>query len=59
MRSEAEVSDHYNHVDLLDSVRAVLHQIGKTAENVAVEVLAGVDEFHIGDRPASVDFFAI
>ena len=57
MRTEAEVSDHYTHGGLLDAVRAAIHQIGKTAENVTVEDLAGVDEFHIGGRPASVDFF--
>lgn len=57
MRTEAQVSDHYTHGGLLDAVRAAIHQIGKTAENVTVEDLAGVDEFHIGGRPASVDFF--
>ena len=55
MRSEAEVSDHYTHGGLLDAVRAALHQIGKTVENVKVEDLAGIDEFHIGGRPASVE----
>ena len=57
MRSEAEVSDHYTYGGLLDAVRAAFHQIGKTVENVTVEDLAGVNEFHIGGRPASVDFF--
>ena len=57
MRSEAEVSDHYTHGCLLDAVRTALHQIGKTVENVTVEDLAGIDEFHIGGRPASIDFF--
>ncbi|MEC7674650.1 MAG: SAM-dependent methyltransferase, partial [Pseudomonadota bacterium] len=57
MRTEAQVSDHYTHGGLLDAVRAAIHQIGKTAENVTVEDLAGVDEFHIGGWPASVDFF--
>ena len=59
MRTEAEVSDHYTHGGLLDAVRAAIHQIGKTAENVTVEDLAGVDEFHIGGRPASVGFFLL
>ena len=58
MRSEAEASDHYTHGGLLDAVRAALHQIGKTVENVTVVDLAGIDEFHIGGRPAAVDFFA-
>ena len=57
MWSEAEVFDHYTNGGLLDAVRAALHQIGKTVENVKVEDLAGIDEFHIGGRPASVDFF--
>ena len=57
MRTEAEVSDHYTHGGLLDAVRAGIHQIGKTADNITVQDLAGVDEFHIGGRPASVDFF--
>ena len=57
MWSEAKVSDHYTNGGLLDAVRGALHQIGKTVENITVEDLAGIDEFHIGGRPASVDFF--
>ena len=57
LRTEAQDSDQYTHGGRLDAVLAAIHQIGKTAKNVTVEDPAGVDEFHIGGRPASVDFF--
>ena len=50
---ENTVSDHYVHGSLLSVIKSALPAIGKTTENVTIEDLAPVDEFHIGGRFAT------
>lgn len=47
------VSDHYLHGNVLNAIEAALPALGKTSENVTIEDLAPVDEFHIGGRFAT------
>jgi ubiquinone/menaquinone biosynthesis C-methylase UbiE len=56
MPGRAEVSKHYTHGGLIESIRAGLASLGKAADTVTVDDLAPVDEFHIGGRRASEDF---
>jgi len=53
MSYDKSVSDHYLHGDLLNAIKAALPSLGKTTENVTIEDLAPVDEFHIGGRVAT------
>lgn len=53
MSYENEVSDHYLHSNLIDTIEAALHIIGKTTDTVTIEDLAPVDEFHVGGRAAT------
>ncbi len=53
MPLDKSVSDHYLHGDLLNSIEAALSTIGKTTNNLTIEDLAPVDEFHIGGRQAT------
>ena len=50
------VASHYTHGSLVDAIRNGLGQLGKTIEQVEVDDLAPVDEFHIGGRIATKDF---
>lgn len=47
---------HYDHGDLLASIKRGIEALGKTAETVTLDDLAAVDEFHIGGRQASIAF---
>jgi len=47
------VSNHYLHGDLLGAIREAIVKLGKTIDEIAVEDLAPVDEFHIGGRLAT------
>lgn len=53
MSYDKSVSDHYLHGDLLKAIEAALPELGKTSENVTIDDLAPVDEFHIGGRQAT------
>ena len=53
MSYDKTVSDHYFHGDLINAIEAALPTLGKTTENVTIEDLAPVDEFHIGGRLAT------
>lgn len=53
MSYDKSVSDHYIHGNLLNAIEATLPALGKTTENVTIEDLASVDEFHIGGRVAT------
>ena len=44
------IAEHYTRGDLLAAIQDALATLGKTAENVTIEDLAPVDEFHIGGR---------
>lgn len=54
---DQSVRQHYTHGRLLDAIRAGVSALGKTSATVNVDDLAPVDEFHIGGRKASVEFF--
>lgn len=53
MSYDKSVSDHYLHGDLLNAIKAALPSLGKTTDDVTIEDLAPVDEFHIGGRLAT------
>jgi len=53
MSYDNSVSDHYLHGDLLNAIEAALPALGKTKDNLTIEDLAPVDEFHIGGRLAT------
>jgi len=57
MSYDKSVSNHYLHGDLLNAIEAALPTLGKTTENVTIEDLAPVDEFHIGGRLATDNLF--
>jgi ubiquinone/menaquinone biosynthesis C-methylase UbiE len=56
MQDHRSVSQHYTHGHLLDAIRAGFAALGKTTNNVTIDDLSPVDEFHIGGRKASEDF---
>ncbi|MEN8170117.1 MAG: class I SAM-dependent methyltransferase [Pseudomonadota bacterium] len=53
MSYEQTVSEHYSNGNLLDTIQAALPKLGKTVDNITVEDLGPVDEFHIGGRLAT------
>ena len=57
MSHEAAVSSHYPHGDLTEAIRTSLTKLGKTVDNVTIEDLAPVDDFHIGGRLAGAARF--
>src|SRR5210317_159118 len=57
MSYDKSVADHYLHGDLLNAIEAALPTLGKTIENLTIEDLAPVDEFHIGGRLATDNLF--
>lgn len=57
MSFDEKVSEHYTHGNLLNAVKIGIEQLGKTSSSITVEDLAPLDEFHIGGREASVNFF--
>ncbi len=57
MSYDKSVSDHYLHGSLLEAIEAALPALGKTTENVSIEDLAPVDEFHIGEYLATDNLF--
>jgi SAM-dependent methyltransferase len=56
MPNDKAVSEHYLHGNLLNAIQASLAKLGKTIDNVTIEDLALVDEFHIGGRLATENF---
>ena len=53
MSYDETVSEHYTHGKLLEAIQASITKLGKTIENVTIQDLAPVDEFHIGGRLAT------
>ncbi|WP_163834849.1 class I SAM-dependent methyltransferase [Spartinivicinus ruber] len=53
MTSDKAISEHYLHGYLLQAIRASIKKLGKTIDNISIEDLAPVDEFHIGGRLAT------
>jgi ubiquinone/menaquinone biosynthesis C-methylase UbiE len=58
MSKENNVEDHYSHPSLLASIKEGLKKQGKSLVNLTLDDIAPIDEFHIGGRQASVDFFS-
>ena len=50
------VAQHYTHGDLVEAIRDGVEKLGKSIEEVQVDDLAAVDEFHIGGRIATETF---
>lgn len=57
MADNNDVAEHYTHGNLLEAIQSSLAKLGKTVDEVTIEDLAPVDEFHIGGRQATEDFF--
>jgi len=55
--NDKAVSKHYLHGGLLQAIKAALPQLNKTIDDITIEDLAPVDEFHIGGRQATERFF--
>lgn len=53
MISDKVISGHYLHGDLLQAIQASITKLGKTVNDVTIEDLGPVDEFHIGGRIAT------
>lgn len=51
--SQMSITEHYTHGDLDTAIRAGLAVLQGQGEAPAVDLLAGVDEFHIGGRMAT------
>ena len=56
MPAQQDISAHYTHGDLVAAIRGGIEKLGKTIDNVTVDDLAPVDEFHVGGRQASEHF---
>jgi SAM-dependent methyltransferase len=50
------IREHYTHGNLIDAIRDGLDKLGKSVEQVRIDDLAPVDEFHIGGRIATASF---
>jgi len=53
MTNEKTVSEHYSHGNLLLAIQTSINKLGKTVDDITIEDLAPVDEFHIGGRLAT------
>ena len=53
MSYEKTVSEHYTHGELLTAIQDSIIKLGKTIDDVSIDDLAPVDEFHIGGREAT------
>ena len=51
MSYDESVSKHYSHGGLLKAIETALPNLGKTPDNISIEDLSPVDEFHIGAFP--------
>jgi SAM-dependent methyltransferase len=56
MPEQNDVSSHYRHGALTETIRSALASVGKSPASLTIDDLAPVDEFHIGGRRASEDF---
>ncbi len=53
MSYDKSVTNHYRHGGLLGAIEEALSNLGKSPEDVTIEDLSPVDEFHIGGRQAT------
>lgn len=58
MTISEEVAKHYDHGALIEAIEVGIRRMGKTTGTITVADLAGVDEFHVGGRQASMEFFS-
>jgi ubiquinone/menaquinone biosynthesis C-methylase UbiE len=58
MTAHTDISKQYTHGDLVEAIRAGVVSQGKTPENITIDDLSPIDEFHIGGRRATEDFLA-
>jgi MPBQ/MSBQ methyltransferase len=58
MTIERSIAQHYAHGDLERAIVDALVGMGKNPEQLTIEDLAPVDEFHIGGRKATTEFMA-
>ncbi len=58
MDTEAQVARHYSHGRLEQAILEALRQSGKNVDALSASDLAGVDEFHLGWLPATVELAA-
>ena len=58
MTIERSIAQHYAHGDLERAILDALVAMGKNPEQLTIEDLAPVDEFHIGGRKATTEFTA-
>jgi len=56
MQNTPAVESHYSRGDLLQAISAGIDRLGISPDAITVEVLAPVDEFHIGGRQATKTF---
>ena len=56
MPDEKLVASPYTHGSLLDAIRDGVQKLGKTIDDVDIDDLGPVDEFHIGGREATETF---
>ena len=56
MNYAEKISNHYHHGGLLAAIQMGLQEQGITPQDVSVQDLGPVDEFHIGGRAASIHF---
>lgn len=53
MNSDKAVAENYRHGDLLQAIRDSIARLDKSIDEVSIDDLAAVDEFHIGGRAAT------
>lgn len=58
MNNEQNVAQHYTHGSLESAILGALKAAGKDPDRLSHTDLAGVDEFHIGGRQATMDLSA-
>jgi len=58
MSGDETVPTNYTHGDLLAAIQSALTVLGKSVDEVTIEDLAPVDEFHIGGRVATDNLLA-
>ena len=57
MSIDRSIAQHYAHGDLERAILDALIAMGKDPDRLTIEDLAPVDEFHIGGRAATAEFF--
>ena len=57
MSIDRSIAQHYAHGDLERAILDALVAMGKDPDRLTIEDLAPVDEFHVGGRAATAEFF--